>query len=841
MTRWPRFPAALARPRLLTAARAACLVLTAPAGGGKTVLAAQLASLAARVVWLRPPGPATSAQWLVDAAREALGAGPGPVAVDPALLAESFLDAVGTEPVLLVVDDADRVDGADLSRWLAETVPLLDEGSGVVVCARDRPAGLVGRLGVSVRVLDAATLAFTREEIADLIADRPDDRADDRAAVRAADRTDDAEDARIGDGVADRAAELFDATGGWPAAVAAGVRAGVGGALVEALTAAVADDAAARVALDLLSLVAAAPEGALGPAGGRLLARTPLVGKEDGRLRLTEPARQAWRAVARPEPAAVAGFAAALAQADPATAADLLLDAGHPRLAADVLAGAVGLLPVSWVRPRLYRLPAAMRRSLPPALSAVQATVDLDSALAHAERAVALAVTPAAHAAARFALGSALAHRGDLEQAAVELAAARRGAPDPAMAAAADGWLALTRLWLGDLAGAEAAVQQEQGTLAGWVLAECALARGDLAAAGGAAKDAAAGELGPAIADALAARIAVHAAGRVEAGAQAAGIAGRAYRAAVHRGGLELLAAAGVHGWFLLAAGRVDEAAAVAEHLRRGMGRQDAASRLQAALLALAVARVRGDHDGARRAENTVTSLRELGFANLAREAFRFAPGLADSRRLRVRLVGAVRIDVGGQEVGGWRSRKAREALLTLAAAPEGGLRRDELVERVWPGREPGRGRTLLRTALAEIRRVLEPGRPGGEPSAYLTADRERVVLDADVDLRDARRHAAAGRPGDVLDVLAADVAAGEPDILDDARAEAADLRLRAATTIGRDQGRAAAERAAAYEAVLAVEPWRHDLAEELVALWYRAGDAARAAAADRRWLGATR
>ncbi|HEV7647259.1 MAG TPA: hypothetical protein VGP26_03780 [Actinophytocola sp.] len=809
MTRRPRFPGALVRPRLLAAAAAPCLVLNAPAGGGKTVLAAQLADRAARVVWLRPPGPATSAQWLVDAARDALGAGEGPVAVDPALLAESFLDAAGASPVLLVVDDADRVDGADLSRWLAETVPLLDDGSGVVVCARDRPAGLVGRLGVSVRVLDAATLAFTGDEIAEL--------------------------------AGDRAAELFAATGGWPAAVAAGARAGVGGALVEALTAAVADDDAARVALDLLSLVGAAPAAALGPAGGRLLARTPLVGKEDGQLRLTEPARQAWRAVARPEPAAVAGFAAALAPADPATAVDLLLDAGHPRRAADVLAGAVGRLPVSWVRPRLYRLPAPVRRSLPPALSAVQATVDLDSALAHAERAVALAVTPAAHAAARFALGSALAHRGDLEQAAVELAAARRGAQDPAMAAAADGWLALTRLWLGDLSGAESAVQEgASGTLASWVLGECALARGDLAAAGQAAKAAAGGELGPAVGDALAARIAVHAAGRAEPGAPGEGVAARAYRVAMHRGGLGLLAAAGVHGWFLLAAGRVDEAAAVAEHLDRGMGRQDAASRLQAALLALAVARVRADHDGARRAGNTVTSLRELGFANLAREAFRFAPGLADSRRLRVRLVGAVRVDVGGREVGGWRSRKAREALLTLAAAPEGGLRRDEVVETVWPGREPGRGRTLLRTALAEIRRILEPDRPAGEPSAHLTADRERVVLDADVDLRDARRHATAGRHRDVLDALAGDVAAGEPDILDDARAEAADLRLRAATTIGRDHGRTPGERATAYEAVLAAEPWRHELAEELVALWYRAGDTRRAQDADRRWLGGT-
>ena len=179
MTRRPRFAGALVRPRLLAAAEWPCLVLTAPAGGGKTVLATQLADRAARVVWVRPPGPATSAQWLVSTARAALGAGPGPVAVDPGLLAESYLDAAGASPVLLVVDDADRVDGADLSRWLAETVPLLDEGSGVVVCARDRPAGLVGRLGVSVRVLDAAALAFTREEVAELAGRGPG-----RGAVR---------------------------------------------------------------------------------------------------------------------------------------------------------------------------------------------------------------------------------------------------------------------------------------------------------------------------------------------------------------------------------------------------------------------------------------------------------------------------------------------------------------------------------------------------------------------------------------------------------------------------------------------------------------------------------
>ena len=815
MNRRPRFPAALARPRLLAATAAPCVVLTAPAGGGKTVLAAQLADRAPRVVWLRPPGPATSASRLVDEARAALGAPPGSPAADPGLLAESLVDAAGSDPLLLVVDDGDRVDAADLARWVAETVPLLDAGSGVVVCARDRPAGLVGRLGTAIRVLDAAALAFTAEEIAELL--------------------------RAGGEDPGRAAELHAATGGWPAAVAAGVRAGVGGALVEALTATVADDPGARTALDLLCLVPAAPEAAFGPAGGRLFARTPLVDREDGRLRLAEPARQAWRTIARPDPATLAHFAGALSGADPATAVDLLLDSGHAEQAREILAGAVGRLPVAWVRPRLYRLPAALRRSLPPALSAVQATVDLDSALAHAERALALAATPAAHAAARFALGSALVHRGELEQAVVELAAARRGAQDKATATAADGWLGLARLWLGDLAGAEATVAGES-TLGSWVRGECALARGELSAAGVAAKDAAAhGDVGPAIGDALAARVAVHAAGRVAPGTDAAMLAERAYRSAVERGGLELVAAAGVHGWFLLAAGRVDEAAAVAEHVDRTVGRQDAAGRLQAALLMLAAARLRADQDGVRRADGTVKSLRQLGFAVLEQEARRFAPGLAGTvPGLRIRLLGTVRIEAGGQEVAGdaWRSRKAREALLTLAAAGPAGLRRDELVESVWPGREPGRGRTLLRTALAEIRRTLEPGRPAGEPSAYLKADRERVALVADVDLDAARAHATGGRPADALAVLAADLAAGEPDLLAEARAEAAELRLRAASAIGGDGTRTPQERAAAYEAVLAIEPWRHDLAEEVVALWWRAGDAGRAQAADRRWLG---
>ncbi|HEU5471240.1 MAG TPA: hypothetical protein VFV67_11350 [Actinophytocola sp.] len=835
MARRPRFPTALPRPRLL-GHQVPCLVLVAPAGGGKTVLAAQFADTvpgSTRVVWLRPSTPGTSAGALVAAARTSLGAEPAGPAADPAVHAEALLAAAAGDPMLLVVDDADRADAADLARWLAETVPLLDSGSAVLVCARDRPAGLLGRLGTAARLVDAAMLAFTVAEVGALLERTGAD--------------------------PDEAETLHTATGGWPAAVAAAAAkggplgaVGTGQALAEALGVAVADDPGCRAALDLLALAGAIPAEVLDrlvsdAAARRLAERTPLVQTESGRLRLADPARAAWLAGTRVAPATVAALADALAGADPATAVDLLLDCGRPDRAADVLAEAVGRLPVSWVRPRLYRLPAQLRRSLPPALSAVAATVDLDSAIAHAERALAMAVTPAAQAAARFALGSALAHSGDLDNAAAELAAARRGATDPRMAQAVDSWLGLVRLWLGDVIGAEAAVSGGPRTvLACWVRCECALERGNLREARAAAQDAqelAGADLGPAVGDALLAKVAVYEAGRPDPAAPAAATAERAYRAATGRGGLELLAAAGVHAWFLLAAGRVGEAVSVADALRRTVGRQDAASRLQAALLRLAAAGLAADDAAAGRAAAEASTLRRLGFALLEAQARRFTPGLVGSERgLRVRLMGAAEIEVNGRilPANAWRSRKAREALLALAAAGPRGLRREELVERLWPGREPGRGRTLLRTALAELRRVLEPERPPGEPSAYLRADRDRVHVRAEVDVADAREHVLAGRFEQALALLGADVAAGEPDLaaLADVRAEADELRLRAAGRITGDAGRPVEQRAAAYESVLAAQPWRHDLAEELVALWWRAGDATRARAADRHYLG---
>lgn len=290
-----------------------------------------------------------------------------------------------------------------------------------------------------------------------------------------------------------------------------------------------------------------------------------------------------------------------------------------------------------------------------------------------------------------------------------------------------------------------------------------------------------------------------------------------------------------MYGWFLVAAGRGAEAVALGAELRRALGHQAVPARLQAALLAEAAARRSGDIEAAMHAADTVTAVRRHGFALVIAEAARMMPATAPPR-LRVRLVGPVRIERDGRDMpaGDWRSQKARLALL-LAAAGQRGLRREELVELVWPGR----GRTLLRTALAELRRVLEPDRPAGAESAYLSADRDRVRLAADVDLVTARAHAAAGRDAAALALLSEELAVDEPD--DDAltvlRDEAATLRLRVADRIAANESLPTAQRAAALETVLAVQSWRTDLAERLVALWWRAGDPERARAADARYL----
>lgn len=114
--------------------------------------------------------------------------------------------------------------------------------------------------------------------------------------------------------------------------------------------------------------------------------------------------------VASAQPAAEAAalrrqVAMALEAQDPATAVALLLDAGAPEDAAELLAARASELAGPQVLRWVYRLPASLRHRLPPALAAARATVDLDAAADDAQRRVVTAVDADARGEALLALG----------------------------------------------------------------------------------------------------------------------------------------------------------------------------------------------------------------------------------------------------------------------------------------------------------------------------------------------------------------------------------------------------------------------------------------------------
>jgi hypothetical protein len=395
-------------------------------------------------------------------------------------------------------------------------------------------------------------------------------------------------------------------------------------------------------------------------------------------------------------------------------------------------------------------------------------------------------------------------------------------------------------------------------------------------------------------ADAVAARLALAHGAEAAAASQAAA----AYRGAAGVGGLDLLVAGPPHAWCLARAGRWGEAAAVADELRRRLGAVDTCARLHADLIAEARARADGDAVALARRSRDIAAARRLGFAPVEAVARRGLPAppsppsppvasgasaappggspspasAAGDRGLVVQLLGPVAVHVDGRRVDdrAWRSRKAREVLVVLALAGEAGRRRDEVIEAVWPERDPAKGRSLLRTALADVRRILEPDRPPGEPSRFLAGHGDRLTLAARTDLAAAERHRAAGDAaalGAAWALFRGDLAADDPyaDSLTGARRAADRLRLdvaqalvastpATATTTGTAPapGTATATAGAtgtsgaaapAFDPEVLVgaagfllerEPWRADVAGQVVAACRAAGDEVAAARAER-------
>jgi DNA-binding SARP family transcriptional activator len=904
LTRPPRLPRAVDRPRLrrllLDGIEPGQLVV-APPGSGKTVAAAQLLDAARtagdgrRTGWCRLTPGAGAGGDLVRLIGAALGTPVGDPGAGPLERAATVLELLGDDPVVLVVDDYELARPEECDAVLAEVLGLAPPGCRLVVCSALRPAGLVGRASVGqLAVVGPEQLAFTEDEVARLLLllDRDPalapavhrDSAGWATAVAVL-----AEGAgRPGRDLSSALEAILDRSGLVPDVLdRPASAAGPGGReeVVDVLAALAVVPALGTGEAEAGGLDAAVL-GALGGAGALLRP----VG--DGWALLDvmrEPVRR--RLGAERLAAAAARIAPALAARDPLAAAGMLLDVGDDGAAADLLAGHASEVASEAVVPLLYRMRPEVRRRLPPVLSGARATVEMDTALAGAEQRVRAAVDPRERAEAQVAVGTILVHRGQLASAGAALEGALRtlgpvdppGSPplDPdtaggpgragdAVVAVATGWLGLARLWAGDLDGAAAAVAPADRadpahavwSLTRWVAAELALARlvldhdHDHEDEHRAATLERVGQLVGQLrtggwtvaADAVAARLALVHGAEVAAASQAAA----AYRGAAAVGGLDLLVAGPPHAWCLARAGRWSEATAVADELRRRLGAVDTCARLHADLVAEAQARAAGDAVALARRTRDVAAARRLGFAPVEAVARRWLPGppaeagapaqLGDERGLVVQLLGPVVVTVGGEPIDDrtWRSRKAREVLVVLALAGERGRRREEVIEAVWPDRDPAKGRSLLRTALADVRRALEPARPPGEPSRFLASHGDRLRLSARTDLAAAEQYRASGDPSALTaawDLFRGDLAADDPyaDSLAEARSSADRLRVEIAQAlVGTPQDVAPATLVAAAELLVEREPWRTDVVGPVAAVCRAAGDELSAARVER-------
>ena len=802
-------------------------MLTGAAGSGATTAAVQLAG--ERVAWCRVATGYDRAADVVAIAAASLG-----MEVEPAGrvldLAGQLLDLLEADGSTLVLDDHHLVADPDVDRLLAEVAPLLPQGSRVIVTSESRPAGLIGLVPArDLVVLDAGDLAFDVAETERLLG--------------------------RGGGSPEDAARWFTATRGWPVAVAAAEREpsapaeGQLGPLLASLVDARPDlrplvDLAACVPYVTGAVRAAVDSGLTDPG---LAASSALFVDHAGQLAMVPAAADAWRQSMAPGRIAEIrrAAAAALAAVDPATSIELSLEAGRPEDAADTLADHLSEIGVERALTWLYRLPPELRRRFPPVLAAGQATVEVDVALAEANERVDRATTPEQRREALFGLGSVEAYRGELAAAATAFEAALRVAGgDPVFQASATPELATTRWLLGDLVGARAAMRSapDSGRMQ-WLAAQLDVVDGIADEGTGRAlgSDGDLGATGDGWTLAAAGLRSLHRHDLAAAGQQAAS----AYSVASREGGDVLAAAAPVHAWVALAEGRLDDASVVADELARRLGPRHRLGRVHEALIRVRVSGRRGDRARHERDLRRLRDLRATGYATIEQlvDAVLAAGEPDDSGApttdLVVRVLGRHEVVVRGRTIGrdGWKSKKALE-VLTVLALSERGVLRERVVEDIWPSRDPEKGRTLLRTALSDIRRLLEPDRPAGEPSSFVETREDLLRVDGSTDLDQAEASSGSSpveafdrlRPG-----LAPEVAATEWGHELGARVDRAVTS--AAAAIAGDRSVESGRRVHALEALIAAEPWQRSHYDALAELHRDEGDADAAADVERRWF----
>jgi DNA-binding SARP family transcriptional activator len=111
---------------------------------------------------------------------------------------------------------------------------------------------------------------------------------------------------------------------------------------------------------------------------------------------------------------------------------------------------------------------------------------------------------------------------------------------------------------------------------------------------------------------------------------------------------------------------------------------------------------------------------------------------------VRVEVLGPLRVSIGGVPVQAPELRRGRvRALLALLVAC-GPVRRERVMDVMWPELDPPAASRNLRVTLTRLRQLLEPGRRPGAPGARLEVDGDLLWLDderVEVDLWELRRH----------------------------------------------------------------------------------------------------
>ncbi|HET6949108.1 MAG TPA: hypothetical protein VFI47_01970, partial [Acidimicrobiales bacterium] len=126
-------------------------------------------------------------------------------------------------------------------------------------------------------------------------------------------------------------------------------------------------------------------------------------------------------------------------------------------------------------------------------------------------------------------------------------------------------------------------------------------------------------------------------------------------------------------------------------------------------------------------------------------------PGL-DGPRVRITLLGPVGVAVDGRHADAPDLRRGRVRTLLALLAVAGPLRRERIMDLMWPDHDPASAARNLRVALARLRHVLEPGHPAGAGlrRRVLLVDGHTVALagppTVEVDLWDLDRRTAEAR-----------------------------------------------------------------------------------------------